>query len=286
MYIGFTDVQSDHNEGEGDTIDVPDDFDVDPEATEPEVSQPTNLPKEIAESDTQSLTEIEPPVEEFMEEPEPPSVPEEALTGAEDTKSEETEEEVQVKDGVQKAEINLIEEVTEEVTEFPSNQKDVVHSEESDTECKDMRKEEQSADAPPTENSCEDPGGLSEEKKAEEERRFSNDDYVDAVETQSEIREGVQERTNNEEETSEKTKEEITDQEKTDVGKEGAESDPETADKQPQEEVTEEDSENSQIIEDKPMEKSEEKILDNDDNENHVESTNTTDNRGDSGSPV
>eukprot|EP00105_Crassostrea_gigas_P014163 XP_011430726.1 PREDICTED: rho guanine nucleotide exchange factor 11 isoform X29 [Crassostrea gigas] len=280
------DVQSDHNEGEVDTIDVPDDFDVDPEATEPEVSQPTNLPKEIAESDTQSLTEIEPPVEEFMEEPEPPSVPEEALTGAEDTKSEETEEEVQVKDGVQKAEINLIEEVTEEVTEFPSNQKDVVHSEESDTECKDMRKEEQSADAPPTENSCEDPGGLSEEKKAEEERRFSNDDYVDAVETQSEIREGVQERTNNEEETSEKTKEEITDQEKTDVGKEGAESDPETADKQPQEEVTEEDSENSQIIEDKPMEKSEEKILDNDDNENHVESTNTTDNRGDSGSPV
>nr|XP_011430726.2 rho guanine nucleotide exchange factor 11 isoform X36 [Crassostrea gigas] len=280
------DVQSDHNEGEVDTIDVPDDFDVDPEATEPEVSQPTNLPKEIAESDTQSLTEIEPPVEEFMEEPEPPSVPEEALTGAEDTKSEETEEEVQVKDGVQKAEINLIEEVTEEVTEFPSNQKDVVHSEESDTECKDMRKEEQSADAPPTENSCEDRGGLSEEKKAEEERRFSNDDYVDAVETQSEIREGVQERTNNEEETSEKTKEEITDQEKTDVGKEGVESDPETADKQPQEEVTEEDSENSQIIEDKPMEKSEEKILDNDDNENHVESTNTTDNRGDSGSPV
>lgn len=269
-----------------DTIDVPDDFDVDPEATEPEVSQPTNLPKEIAESDTQSLTEIEPPVEEFMEEPEPPSVPEEALTGAEDTKSEETEEEVKVEAGVQKAEINLIEEVTEEVTEFPSNQKDVVHSEESDTECKDMRKEEQSADAPPTENSCEDPGGLSEEKKAEEERRFSNDDYVDAVETQSEIREGVQERTNNEEETSEKTKEEITDQEKTDVGKEGAESDPETADKQPQEEVTEEDSENSQIIEDKPMEKSEEKILDNDDNENHVESTNTTDNRGDSGSPV
>ncbi|XP_011430715.3 rho guanine nucleotide exchange factor 11 isoform X18 [Magallana gigas] len=280
------DVQSDHNEGEVDTIDVPDDFDVDPEATEPEVSQPTNLPKEIAESDTQSLTEIEPPVEEFMEEPEPPSVPEEALTGAEDTKSEETEEEVKVEAGVQKAEINLIEEVTEEVTEFPSNQKDVVHSEESDTECKDMRKEEQSADAPPTENSCEDPGGLSEEKKAEEERRFSNDDYVDAVETQSEIREGVQERTNNEEETSEKTKEEITDQEKTDVGKEGAESDPETADKQPQEEVTEEDSENSQIIEDKPMEKSEEKILDNDDNENHVESTNTTDNRGDSGSPV
>lgn len=50
--------------------------------------------------------------------------------------------------------------------------------------------------------------------------------------------------------------------------------------------MTEEDSENSQIIEDKPMEKSEEKILDNDDNENHVESTNTTDNRGDSGSPV
>ncbi|XP_062571786.1 rho guanine nucleotide exchange factor 11-like isoform X7 [Saccostrea cucullata] len=267
------DVQSDHNEVDEDTVEVPDDLDVDPETAEPEVSPPTNLPKEI--TDIESLTEIEPPLEEFMEEPEPLSVPEDILTGGEDTENAVTE------GGVQKAEINLIEEFSEEVTEFSSNQKDVVHSEDSeDTECKDTTKEEQSAEVPPTENSCEDPGGLSEETKtgADDERRFSNDDYEDALETQSEIRESSEQR------TSEKLQEEITDQEKTDVGKEGAESDPETADKQTKE--VSEDSEKSQIIEDKLSEKSEEKILENEDNENNIESTNTTDNREDSGSPV
>ncbi|XP_061164870.1 rho guanine nucleotide exchange factor 11-like isoform X5 [Saccostrea echinata] len=270
------DVHSDHNEVDVDTGDVPDDLDVDPETAESEVSHPTNLPKEITDIDVQSLTEIEPPLEEFMEEPEPLSVPEDILTGGEDT------EKVTAESGVQKAEINLIEEFSEEVTEFPSNQKDVVHSEESEeTECKDTTKEEQSAaDVPPTENSCEDPGGLSEEIKTsvDEERRFSNDDYEDALETQSEIRESSEERTN------EKLQEEITDQEKTDVGKEGAESDPETADKETN--GVSENSEKSQIIEDKLSEKSEEKILDNEDNENNLESTNTTDNREDSGSPV
>ncbi|XP_078323651.1 rho guanine nucleotide exchange factor 11-like isoform X5 [Crassostrea virginica] len=277
------DVQSDQNEAEVEPIDVQDDFDVDPEATETEVSQATNLPQEITESEVPSLTEIEPPVEDFMAEPEPPSVPEELLTGGGDSKTEKTEE-IKVEDGVQKAEINLIEEVTEEVTEFPSNQKDVVHSQESDAECKNMKEGEQiSASVPLTENSCEDPGGLSEEKINEEERRFSNDDYEDAVETQSEIREDVQQRTTDEKEGSDRTQEDVTDQEKTDVGKEGAESDPETADQQT--DVTE-DSEKSQIIDDKQNEKSEEKILDNDDNDNNVESTKTTDNRRDSGSPV
>lgn len=45
-----------------------------------------------------------------------------------------------------------------------------------------MRKEEKSVDVFFTENLCEDLGGFLEEKKAEEERRFSNDDYVDVVE--------------------------------------------------------------------------------------------------------
>lgn len=283
LFHFYTDVQSDQNEAEVEPIDVQDDFDVDPEATETEVSQATNLPQEITESEVPSLTEIEPPVEDFMAEPEPPSVPEELLTGGGDSKTEKTEE-IKVEDGVQKAEINLIEEVTEEVTEFPSNQKDVVHSQESDAECKNMKEGEQiSASVPLTENSCEDPGGLSEEKINEEERRFSNDDYEDAVETQSEIREDVQQRTTDEKEGSDRTQEDVTDQEKTDVGKEGAESDPETADQQT--DVTE-DSEKSQIIDDKQNEKSEEKILDNDDNDNNVESTKTTDNRRDSGSPV
>lgn len=76
-----------------------------------------------------------------MEESEFFSVFEEVLIGVEDIKFEEIEEEVKVKDGVQKVEINFIEEVIEEVTEFFFNQKDVVYFEESDIECKDMRKE-------------------------------------------------------------------------------------------------------------------------------------------------
>lgn len=77
-----------------------------------------------------------------MEESEFFSVLEEVLIGVEDIKFEEIEEEVKVEVGVQKVEINFIEEVIEEVTEFFFNQKDVVYFEESDIECKDMRKEE------------------------------------------------------------------------------------------------------------------------------------------------
>lgn len=77
-----------------------------------------------------------------MEESEFFSVFEEVLIGVEDIKFEEIEEEVNVEVGVQKVEINFIEEVIEEVTEFFFNQKDVVYFEESDIECKDMRKEE------------------------------------------------------------------------------------------------------------------------------------------------
>lgn len=77
-----------------------------------------------------------------MEESEFFSVFEEVLIGVEDIKFEEIEEEVKVEVGVQKVEINFIEEVIEEVTEFFFNQKDVVYFEESDIECKDMRKEE------------------------------------------------------------------------------------------------------------------------------------------------
>lgn len=86
--------------------------------------------------------EIEFFVEEFVEESEFFSVFEEVLIGVEDIKFEEIEEEVKVEVGVQKVEINFIEEVIEEVTEFFFNQKDVVYFEESDIECKDMRKEE------------------------------------------------------------------------------------------------------------------------------------------------
>lgn len=77
-----------------------------------------------------------------MEESEFFSVFEEVLIGVEDIKFEEIEEEVKVEVGVQKVEINFIEEVIEEVTEFFFNQKDVVYFEESDIECKDMKKEE------------------------------------------------------------------------------------------------------------------------------------------------
>lgn len=77
-----------------------------------------------------------------MEESEFFSVFEEVLIGVEDIKFEEIEDEVKVEVGVQKVEINFIEEVIEEVTEFFFNQKDVVYFEESDIECKDMRKEE------------------------------------------------------------------------------------------------------------------------------------------------
>lgn len=77
-----------------------------------------------------------------MEESEFFSVFEEVLIGVEDIKFEEVEEEVKVEVGVQKVEINFIEEVIEEVTEFFFNQKDVVYFEESDIECKDMKKEE------------------------------------------------------------------------------------------------------------------------------------------------
>lgn len=77
-----------------------------------------------------------------MEESEFFSVFEEVLIGVEDIIFEEIEEEVKVEVGVQKVEINFIEEVIEEVTEFFFNQKDVVYFEESDIECKDMRKEE------------------------------------------------------------------------------------------------------------------------------------------------
>lgn len=77
-----------------------------------------------------------------MEESEFFSVFKEVLIGVEDIKFEEIEEEVKVEVGVQKVEINFIEEVIEEVTEFFFNQKDVVYFEESDIECKDMRKEE------------------------------------------------------------------------------------------------------------------------------------------------
>lgn len=77
-----------------------------------------------------------------MEESEFFSVFEEVLIGVEDIKFEEIEEEVKVEVGVQKVEINFIEEVIEEVTEFFFNQKDVVYLKESDIECKDMRKEE------------------------------------------------------------------------------------------------------------------------------------------------
>ncbi|XP_056012871.1 rho guanine nucleotide exchange factor 11-like isoform X36 [Ostrea edulis] len=277
------DVQSDHNEAEVDAVDVPDDLDdFDPEASEPEVSVPTRLPIEIIDTELLCVSDNEPPEEESVVEPEPPCVPEEELTGAKDTKT----EEIKAEDGVQKAEINLIEEVTEEVTEFSSNQKDVIHSGESDIVCKDTTKEEEGAKVLPKENPCEDPGGLSAEKGTvtDDERRFSNDDYEDAVETQSEIREDSEQRTNNEGLNQEQSQEEIMDQEKTDVGKEGAESDVETADKQNEEVV--EDREKCQIIEDKLSEKLEEKILDNDDNENNLESTNTTDNKRDSGSPV
>jgi hypothetical protein len=264
-------------------VDVADDLDdFDPETAEPEVSVPTKLPIEIIDTELLCMPEIEPPEEESMVELEPPCVAEEELTGGKDT----TPEVTQAEEGVQKAEINLIEEVSEEVTEFSSNQKDVIHSGEGDIVCKDTTEEENCAKVPPTEHSCEDPGGLSEGKKVgtDDERRFSNDDYEDAVETQLEIREGSEQRTNNAGINPKPSQEEIMDQEKTDVGKEGAESDVETADKQTEEVAV--DHEKCQIIEDKLSEKLEEKILDNDDNENNLESTNTTDNKRDSGSPV